>query len=293
MLELFLLNTLKIGSLYALIAMAFRLMFNISPFFNISLGTIIIVASYTIFFFVDNMGLSLYLAIPLTLAISGFLSYSFEKMIYQPFRKNGASSMILLVVSLGIYMVFEAVIDIIFGPKYRTLTDVMNIKMVEFNGNSITITQIITICLSISVLFLLNWFLKKTFMGKQIRAIKNNQDLAIIYGMKVNKIICYVSVLTGIILGAVGIINIYETGVDPNMGFNLIFKGIIAALIGGISIGGVFFGGLFLAFAENLGVWIFASEWRDAVAFTIFIIFLSIKPWLGKRGLRLFRKKGA
>ena len=281
MLELFILNTIKIGSLYALVAMAFRLMFNVSPFFNISLGTVAIVASYTMFFFVDNLGWSLYLAIPLSLTVGAALSYAFERLVYQPLRKNGSSSMILLVVSLGLYMIFEALIDIIFGPKYRTLTDVMNIKMVELAGNSITITQIITISLSLVVLAFLSWFLKKTFMGKQIRAIKNNPDLAIIYGMKTNTIICYVSILTGLILGAVGIITIYETGVDPNMGFNLIFKGIIAALIGGISIWGVFLGGLFLAFSENLGVWVFASEWRDAVAFTIFIIFLSVKPWIG------------
>ncbi|MDR1026748.1 MAG: hypothetical protein LBL47_05040, partial [Lactobacillus sp.] len=85
--------------------------------------------------------------------------------------------------------------------------------------------------------------------------------------------------ITGIILGLSGVLIGYDTGMEPTMGFNLLFKGIIGAIIGGMrNLRGAFLGALFLAFCENLGVWVFASEWRDLVAFVIFITFLYLKP---------------
>ena len=97
--------------------------------------------------------------------------------------------------------------------------------------------------------------------------------------MKNNKIILLVSALTGIVLGVYGILIGYDIGMTPTMGFNLLFKGMIGAIIGGLAnLRGAFFGAFFLALAENIGVLIFAAEWRDLVAFIIFITFLSLKP---------------
>lgn len=274
-----LINTLIVGSGYALIAMAFRLLFSVSPFFNMTIGTVATIVAYSTYLFVNVLQLPIFIAIILSLLIASLLSYLFEILAYQPFRKHGASSMILLVVSLGLYTMFESFIHLGFGPQYQTLGNITDVNMINILGQKIPTIQAISIFTSFIVFGFLYCFLHRTFLGKQIRSINDNQDLANIYGMQTQKIIAFVSLLAGLILGMAGILVGYDTGMEPTMGFNLMFKGMIGAIIGGMGhLRGAFFGAMFLAFAENLGVWVFASEWRDAVAFTLFIIFLYIKP---------------
>ncbi len=97
--------------------------------------------------------------------------------------------------------------------------------------------------------------------------------------MRTDRIIMVVSVIAGAILGVSGVLIGYDVGMEPTMGFNWLFKGMISAIIGGMrNLKGAFWGALFLAFSENIAVWIFASEWRDLISFIIFIGFLYIRP---------------
>jgi branched-chain amino acid transport system permease protein len=271
-----LINTLIVGSGYGLIAMSFRLIYSVSPFFNLSLGSIVAVGAYSALYFTPLLGI--YAFVPAVL-IAATLAWALEALAYTPMRKHGASPMILLVASLGVYTIFEAVISLIFGARYYTLGSFANARQVSLGFTNIPLVQLLIIALNFVVFFGLSWFLHKTFMGKQIRAVKDSNTLSHIIGMKTDKIIMIVSVITGVILGLSGVLIGYDTGMEPTMGFNLLFKGIIAAIIGGMgNLRGAFLGALFLAFSENVAVWVFASEWRDLVAFVIFITFLYFKP---------------
>lgn len=274
-----LINTLIVGSGYGLIAMAFRLMYSVSPFFNLTLGAVAAIGAYVAFYLISSLGLNPAAAIVLALAFSGLAAWGLEAYIYTPMRDNGSSSMILLVASLGIYTVFEAVIHLLFGPQYQTLGTINLSSQVNVWFAEVPLVQVITIVCNALIFIGLSWFLEHTFLGKQIRAVNDSATLSHIIGMNNNRLIMIVSVLAGLILGLAGILVGYDTGMEPTMGFNLLFKGMIGAIIGGMgSMRGAFLGAFFLAFAENLGVWIFASEWRDVVAFVIFITFLYFRP---------------
>lgn len=274
-----LINTLIVGSGYGLIAMAFRLIYSVSPFFNLTLGAVAAFGAYVTYYLVVSAGVSPIYAIPTALVLSAAFSYVLEAFAYKPMRDRGASPMILLVASLGLYTIFESVIHLVFGPQYQTLGSISFSSQVNLGFTEMPLVQLLTIIANLVVFVFLNIFLHHTFIGKQIRAVNDSSTLANIIGMKTDRIIMLVSVVAGLILGLAGILVGYDTGMEPTMGFNLLFKGMIGAIIGGMAnLRGAFLGALFLAFAENLGVWIFASEWRDLVAFVIFITFLSLRP---------------
>ena len=274
-LQLFI-NTLIVGSGYALIAMAFRLMYSVSPFFNLTLGSIIAISAYCALYFTGLMGVWAFIP---ALFLAALVSWALEAWVYKPMRTHGASSMILLVASLGIYTIIESLISLKFGARYYALGDFANGYQISMNFASIPLVQLLIIIAAFVVFMGLSWFLHHTFMGKQVRALHDSSHLAHIIGMKTDKIIMIVSIITGLILGITGVLIGYDTGMEPTMGFNLLFKGIIAAIIGGLrNLRGAFLGAFFLAFCENIAVWVFASEWRDLVAFIIFITFLYIRP---------------
>ena len=274
-----LINTLIVGSGYGLFAMAFRLMYSVSPFFNITLGSIAAIGAYAAFFIINQSGISPWYGVPAALVIAAGFSWALEAFAYKPLRERGASSMILLVASLGFYTILEAVIHLIFGPQYQTLGAINISAQAQVWFGEIPPVQVMTILCNAGVFIGLNYFLYHTFWGKQIRAVNDSFHLAAIIGIDNNRVIMLVSVLAGLILGLAGILTGYDTGMEPTMGFNLLFKGMIGAIIGGLAnLRGAFLGAFFLAFAENIGVWLFASQWRDVVAFVIFITFLYFRP---------------
>lgn len=275
----FIINTLITGSGYALVAMAFRLIYSVSPFFNFTIGSLMALAAYTLYYLSQSLGLNPFFTVPITMAITALAAFLLEIGVYRPLTKKGASPMILLVVSLGIYTIFEAIIQLSFGAQYKTIGSITDNNMIDFASVHIPVVQFLSIISSFAVFAGLYVFLHKTFLGKQIRAIHDSWSLAHILGLKNNHIVIMVSLLAGAVLGLAGVLTAYDVGLEPTMGFNLLFKGIIGAIIGGMaSISGAFFGAFFLAFAENIGVYFFASEWRDLIAFTLFIFFLYLRP---------------
>lgn len=278
MLFVLLLNILIVGAGYGLIAIAFALMSSVSPFFNLTLGSIIAFGAYGTYSLTEYVHLPMAAAIALSIAFCSCSAALLERFVYTPLRTRGASSMVLLVASLGLYTIFEASIHLVFGPQYQILGGALGQNM-NLGIFSMPKVQFITIVADFIVFGLVNLLLFHTFFGKTVRALNDSAKLANIAGLNNNKIILIVSMLSGLILGASGVLTGFDTGMEPTMGFNLLFKGIIGAIIGGTgSLYGPFLGAFFLAAAENIGVMLWASEWRDLVAFVIFIIFLIFRP---------------
>lgn len=276
----FVLNSFIAGSIYTLMALGFNLIYSTTKFFNFAHGVMAAIGGYTVFYFAKILGLNIYFSIFIGIFLSGFIGYFLYKFIYLPLKKRRASNMVLLIASLGAFTAIQAIITILFNPEYKTLVDEISIpKSYEIFGGIITQTQVVILVSAFLVFVCLLLLLYKTQFGKVLRAISDDEEVARIIGINTNKIIGYAFFIASAIAGLAGILVGFDTGIEPTIGLNLLLKGVIASIVGGIgNIYGGILGSFLLGFVENFGIWKVSSEWKEAIAFLLLIVFLIFRP---------------
>lgn len=273
------LNAVIAGAIYALVALGFNLIYGTARFLDIGYGALITVGGYAVFYFSTALGLPSILAIVLGILVAGALGYLFEKVIYRPLRARKASGTVLLVASLGVLTLVQAIIAIIFSSQFQTLARSGSERVYTILGGAITQTQVIIFAAALAIMLLLGLLLRYTLFGKAVRAVSDDEEVAKIVGINAEKIMGWVFFIGSAIAGAAGAAIAFDTGIQPTMGLSFLLKGAIAAIIGGIgNVYGGIIGAFFLAIIENLGAWQFAGEWKDAVAFAVLIVFLLFRP---------------
>jgi branched-chain amino acid transport system permease protein len=280
-------NSIIAASLYALIAMSFNLVFGVTRFFNLAHGVLATVGGYTAYYGGVALGVPLGSAVIGGVVVAGLVGYLFELFVFRKLRAKKASNLVLLVASIGIVTTVTALIALFFTSQFRTLSVFMGESTVLHIGTSvITPVQAGIVASALVVLFGFWVLLSKTSFGRAVRAVSDDEEVAKIVGINTNKIIGTVFVIGSAIAGFAGVCTGLDTGIQPTMGFSLLLKGVIAAVVGGIgSVYGGFVGALLLGFAENFGIWFISGEWKDAIAFAILILFLLFRPQgiLGKK----------
>ena len=235
---------------------------------------------YAVFYFGTTLGWNIYLSVVVGIILAGLMGYGLDKIIYRPLRRRKASNMILLVASLGAFTAIQAIIAILFTSQFQTLSsNIGGQKIYEIFGAVITQTQVIILISGILIMLSLAAFLKFSLVGKAIKAVSDDEEVAKIIGINTNKIIGYVFFIGSAIAGWAGIMIGFDTGIEPTMGMSLLLKGVIASIIGGVgNIYGGVLGAFLLGFVENFGIWKLSGEWKDAIAFCLLIIFLVVRP---------------
>jgi branched-chain amino acid transport system permease protein len=273
-----LVNGLIAGSMYALIALGFNVIYGTVKFFDLSYGAIILVGSYAVYTSVKLAGLPLLVAAPIAIAIGGFLPVLLYRTVYVQLAKRKASNIIYLVASLGVFTMMQSVFAMVFTSQFQTVASGVS-NVIRLGTVVITLVQAITIVCACLVTAGVILFLKHSRVGTLLRAISDEPEIATGLGIRVPQITSWAFGIGGSIAALAGILTAYDIGIDPHMGFGLLLKGVIAAIIGGVGVihGGII-GGLFLGIIENLGVWQFSAEWKDLIAFCILILFLFVKP---------------
>lgn len=274
------LNGIIAGAIYALVALGFNLIYGTVRFFDIGYGALTAVGGYAVFFLSKQLGVGLPIGITAGVLAAGIIGYIIYLLVYTPLRKRKASNMVMLIASLGVFTVVQAVIAILFSSQFRTLSQTVGTQRVfEIFGGVITQTQVIILVTGIAVMFLLAAVLRWTRFGKSIRAIGDSEEVSKIVGINTNRVIGLVFFIGSAIAGLAGILIGFDTGIEPTMGFSLLLKGVIASIIGGIGnvYGGVL-GAFFLGLVENYGIWHISAEWKDAIAFGLLILFLVFRP---------------
>lgn len=274
------LNSIIAGAIYTLVAIGFNLIFGAVKFFNLAHGVLAAFGGYLVFFLANAMGFNVYLSVPVAVICSGLAGFAFEKIIFLPLRKRKASNMVLLVASLGLMTSFQAILAIIFSSQFQTLTG-ESARQTIFNvgGGAITLTQVIIAAFGAGITVFLIILLNKTMFGKAVKAISDDEEVAKIVGINTDKVIGRVFFIGSAIAGLSGILSGFDTGIEPNMGMNLLLKGVIASIIGGVgSVQGGVLGAFILGFAENFGIWKLPGQWKDAIAFVLLIIMLLFRP---------------
>lgn len=280
-------NILLSGSIYLLIAISFIIIYNSGKFFHIAHAITITLSGYFTFFYFKQLHLDICLAIPLSIISCIILGLMFELFIYKPMRKNKATPLVLLIASLGLFIILQNIISLLWGNETKIIRNGIIKEGNKILGAFITDIQLITIIITVLSFIGILLLLKFTQLGKKIRAISSNEALSNIFGISSNKTILWAFGIGSALAAIVGILVAFDTDMIPTMGFNLLLYGIVAMIIGGVgSTWGLVGGSLLLATAQHLGAYYIDSKWMEAIAYIILILFLILKP-LGFSGKRL------
>jgi branched-chain amino acid transport system permease protein len=200
--------------------------------------------------------------------------------VYRPLRARRASNTVLLVASVGVFTVVQAVVAILFSSQFQTLSRSVGAEQTyTILGGVITETQVLILLTSLVIMIALGLILKYSRFGKAVRAVADDEEVAQIVGINTGMITAIIFFIGAAIAGTAGIAVGFDTGIEPTMGMSLLLKGVVSVIIGGVgNMYGVVLGAFLLAFVENTGAWYVSGEWKDAIAFGVLIIFLLFRP---------------
>ena len=279
-------NGLIAGAIYSLIALGFSLIYSTCNFVDFAHGATVSFGAYFLYFFFSTLGLNFWLAVVLTILATAIFGLLLNIIVFKELRRRKASNLILLMASFALLIIFESLILVFFGADVKTIGFIPVAEGLQILGAIITPLQIVIIVVSLLLLVIFFFFIKKSKIGKAMRAVSDNKDVAEIVGISAERIYNWSFVIGSAIAGIAGILVGLEQNLEPTMGTDLMIKGFTAAVIGGIgSPVGAVLGAYLLGFAENFGIWYLPSGYKDAIAFVVLFIFLLLRPQgiLGKK----------
>jgi len=279
-------NIIIAFSIFNLAALSFSLIYQTTRFFHFAHAVVFTFGAYFTFLFSQLIGWSLVSAILTAIVAACLIGCMAEWFIYRPLRKRKSSSIVLLLASLGIYIVLQNLISLFFGDETKSIRTWEVREGIEIAGAYVTPVQIVIIATSIAIVILVSGYLMLAKTGKAMRAVASDSELSKLSGIKSDRIILISFAIGSALAGIAGILVALDVDMTPTMGMNMLLMGVVAMIIGGVgSIWGIVLGSLLLATAQNLAVWYISSQWMDAVAFGILLLFLLFKPegFMGKK----------
>lgn len=284
--EQFLLNIVILTVIYLLLAFSFQIVYNVIVFFHILHAIILTFGAYITYLVSVQQGFLLWVAVPISIIAGILLMLVVNQCVYKPLQKRKLESWQMMIASLGIYVVLQNMVSIVWGDSTLSFRTWGVKQGHEFLGAYITDVQIITIISSI-VLLVASWlFLEKTNIGRQIKAVSSNPELSTIFGISKSRAVVWSFVIGSGLAACAGILIAADTDMTPTMGFNWLLYAVVAMIIGGMGkMRYLFSGCLFLASAQHLAAYYLDSKWMNAIAYIILIVFLYFRPYgfSGKR----------
>ena len=278
-----LINGISLGSIYALIALGYTMVYGIVLLINFAHGDILMVGAYAAFFVLGAAGagpLGMFLAFIVSMIICACFGLTIERFAYRPLRQAPRLNSLITAIAVSLILENGARVLPFIGPNPRQFPHpkISNIQLAE--GLQISNIQLTVIILSAILMVALNYIVNHTRRGKAMRAVSFDQQAASLMGISVNGIIAFTFGLGSILAAAGGVL--YASAypqVNPLMGMMPGLKAFVAAVLGGIgSIPGAMLGGFILGIAEALTKGFISSQYSDAISFSILIIVLLIKP---------------
>lgn len=281
-----LINGLSYGSIYALVALGYTMVFGILQLINFAHGEVYMLGAFIgmyaakYFGFVDNPSLSA-LLITLVLAMAGcaLVGFTIERFAYRPLRKSPRINVLITAVGVSLFLQFSG--QLVFGSDPKFFPQIFQPEW-DFSIGEIKINplQLIVFIISITLMLILQFIIFRTRLGRAMRAVSFNHDTASLMGIPTNKIISSTFMLGSALAGAAGImVGMIYPKIDPLMGTMPGLKAFVAAVLGGIgNVQGAVIGAILLGISEEFVVGYLAPTYRDALAFGILILVLLVKP---------------
>lgn len=267
------LNGILAGCIYSLFAMGLTLIYGVLNFVNFAHGELIMWGAYFLYFLMEKpLSLPLSFALLPALFLTVLIGLGSDRLIFKPLRK--ANRLTLLITSLGLSFLLRNGAQLFWGAEIRTYG--LEIKKgMRFLGVSITSNQVAIIVVSVLCIFLLYLFFYKSRMGKSMRAISDDLELARVMGIPSDRTIQWTWVIASSLAGLGGILLALDTNLHPGMGLINLVKAFAATLLGGVgNLWGALFGGMVIGLAENISIWILSPGYKDAIAFGIMVVML-------------------
>ena len=283
----YLLSGISLGSVYAIIALGYTMVYGIAKMLNFAHGDILMVGGYAAFLAFNSMGLSMPVSVVFSMVICTVLGIAIERVAYKPLRQ--ANSLNVLITAIGVSYLLQNLALLFFGANPKSFSSFVPVESWKLAGGALTISgeTIVTILACIIIVFGLVTFINKTKAGQAMLAVSEDRGAATLMGVDVNKTISLTFAI-GSALAAIGgilLCSAYPT-LTPTTGAMPGIKAFVAAVLGGIgSIPGAFLGGIILGILENLSKAYISSKLSDAIVFSVLIVVLLVKPTgiLGKK----------
>lgn len=273
-----LVNGLSIGSIYALIALGYTMVYGIIKLINFAHGDIYMLGAYIGFIASAQLHMGFFPALIMAMAICAVLGVLIERIAYKPLRN--ATRIAALITAIGVSYFIEYSTQKVMGPGVKTYPALLSNQTFEIFGIQIQMQQIYIFVTAIVLMLILQFIVKKTKVGRSMRAVSVDADAAKLMGINVDATISYTFAIGSALAGAAGVlVGIYYNTINPLMGMVPGIKAFVAAVFGGIGIiPGAMFGGFFIGIVEALVTAYGSSLYKDAVVYAILILILIIKP---------------
>jgi neutral amino acid transport system permease protein len=272
------LNGLSLGSIYALGAVGLTLVYGILKLVNFAHGDFLTFGAYMAFLVNVTWGLPLGPAIVFAMVATAIMALVFERVLWRPMRIRGAGLLQLLLTSIGLAFVIRAVVQYIWGTQIRDL-EVDDTSSAVFLDLRIGETELVVIVIGFAVLAAVGFFLRYALIGKQMRAIADDIDLAETSGIDTQRIIYLTWVFSGALAGLAGVLSAATTNVKPELGFELLLPIFAAVVLGGIGDAfGALAAGLVLGVVIEWSTLFIEDRWKLAIGFIVLVVVLVIRP---------------
>lgn len=276
----YLINGISLGSIYAIIALGYTMVYGIAKMLNFAHGDIIMVGGFAAFTVVSTLGANPLLGIFAAVIICTVLGVTIEGVAYRPLR--GASPLAVLITAIGVSYLLQNVALLIFGSNSRQFESVVKLPALKLAEGKLSISSvtIVTIVSCIVIMAVLTTFINKTKMGQAMLAVSEDKGAATLMGINVNRTITVTFAIGSALAAVAGVLlcSAYPS-LTPYTGSMPGIKAFVAAVFGGIgSIPGAMIGGIVLGVIENLSKAYISSELSDAIVFSVLIIVLLVRP---------------
>lgn len=274
----FLINGLITGVLYSLLAIGFALVYNTTKVFHIAASAVYVVAAYMFYTFASVLEMPLPLACLLSVILTMFVNWGTEVVIYRPLKRRKASLNVMMIASIGLMTILVNVIAMFYGNETKVIDNVIQ-KTYTFGELIITTPQMYQLVIGSVVLILFMLVLAFSRYGLRLRALSADETLFETLGYNTNGTRSGVFVLSGAFIALASCLTVYDVGLDPHMGMNVLINAMVAMIIGGVGrFGTCILGGVLLGVLQAVVVYLFASNWQNAITFVGLILFLFFRP---------------
>ena len=280
-----LISGLSLGSIYALIALGYTMVYGIAKMLNFAHGDIIMVGAYAVITAVFTMGLPPFIAILISIALCALLGIVIEFLAYRPLRQ--AQPLAVLITAIGVSYLLQNLALLIYGSEQKAFPTIVALPTVHIGGVYIDGITLAPLVVTAVIMVALSLFINKTRMGKAMRAVSEDKEAAELMGISVNRTITVTFAIGSALAGVAAIFyGAAYTYIRPTTGAMPGIKAFTAAVFGGIgSIPGAMLGGILLGVIEQLSKTYISTLWADAIVFGVLVVVLVVKPTglLGKK----------